>query len=67
MMNPMIILINPYILLVKLKISMLLNIGTVQSSTDIHVYLFLAQTHLRYIYIYIYCYPIITLQQVVTL
>ena len=29
----------------------LLNIGTVQSSTDIHVYLFLVQTQLRYLYL----------------
>ena len=31
--------------------TLLLNIGTVQSSTAIHVYLFLAQTQLRYIYL----------------
>ena len=31
--------------------TLLLNIGTVQSSTDIHVYLFLVQTQLRYIYL----------------
>ena len=31
--------------------TLLLKIGTVQSSTDIHVYLFLAQTQLRYIYL----------------
>ena len=32
-------------------ITLLLNIGTVQSSTDIHVYLFLVQTQLRYLYL----------------
>ena len=31
--------------------TLLLNIGTLQSSTDIHVYLFLVQTQLRYIYL----------------
>ena len=31
--------------------TLLLNIGTVQSSTDIHAYLFLVQTQLRYIYL----------------
>ena len=31
--------------------TLLLNIGTVQSSTDIHVYLFLVQTQLRYIFV----------------
>ena len=31
--------------------TLLLNIGTVQSSTDIHVYLFLVQTQLRYIFL----------------
>ena len=32
-------------------ITLLLNIGTIQSSTDIHVYLFLVQTQLRYLYL----------------
>ena len=32
-------------------IALLLNICTVQSSTDIHVYLFLVQTQLRYLYL----------------
>ena len=32
-------------------IALLLKIGTVQSSTDIHVYLILVQTQLRYLYL----------------